>query len=100
VFGRSVIDDMKAAVIGLAYVVGAYFIVRAVVEFVTIDYGDSSSYRGDWGGPGLAGVLAVHCLPGLVAVLAMIWGWRRVRRQGPSNSARPKAIRDDAGPRR
>src|SRR6187402_300307 len=32
----------------------------AIVEFVTIDYGDPSSYEDDWGGPTLIGVLAVQ----------------------------------------
>jgi hypothetical protein len=71
---------MKTVGIVLAYVVGAYLVVRAVVELVTIDYGDSTSYEDDWGGPTLVGVLAVHCLPGLLALALMIWGVRRFRR--------------------
>jgi hypothetical protein len=90
---------MKTAVIGLVYVVGVYFVVRAVVELVTVDYGDSSSYSGDWGGPSLAGVLAVHCLPGVVAILAMIWGWRRLRRQDHQTRRSPEATRDNGEPR-
>ncbi len=70
---------MKTVGIVLAYVVGAYLVVRAVVELVTIDYGNSASYEDDWGGPSLVGVLAVHCLPGLVALALMIWGARRYR---------------------
>jgi hypothetical protein len=71
---------MKLAAIVVAYIAGAYFVVRAVVEFATIDYGDAASYRDDWGGPSLVGVLAVHCLPGVIALVAMIWGLRRLRR--------------------
>jgi hypothetical protein len=71
---------MKVVGIVFAYVVGAYFVVRAAVEVVMIDYGDAASYRKDWGGPSLLGVLAVHCLPGVIALAFMIWGVRRLRR--------------------
>ena len=70
---------MRVVGIVLAYVVGTYFVVRAVVEVVTIDYGDPSSYEKDWGGPSLLGVLAVHCLPGVIALALMLWGARRLR---------------------
>jgi hypothetical protein len=73
---------MKAAAIVIAYLLGAYLVIRALVELAVIDYGDPSSYRNDWGGPSLVGVLAVHCLPGVIALVAMIWGWRRLRRPG------------------
>jgi hypothetical protein len=71
---------MKITGIAIAYVVGAYLVVRAIVELVTIDYGDPASYENDWGGPSLAGVLAVHCVPGIVALVLMLWGVRRLRR--------------------
>jgi hypothetical protein len=71
---------MKAIGIVFAYLVGAFLVVRAVVELVTIDYGDASSYEDDWGGPSLVGVLAVHCLPGVIAAALMIWGAQRLRR--------------------
>jgi hypothetical protein len=71
---------VKRIGIVLAYLVGAFLVVRAIVELVTIDYGDTSSYEDDWGGPSLIGVLAVHCLPGVIAVVLMIWGARRLRR--------------------
>jgi hypothetical protein len=83
---------MKIVGIVLAYVVGAYLVVRAVVELVMIDYRDSSSYEDDWGGPSLVGVLAVHCLPGVIALVLMMWGAGRLRRNSvrepPSQSAR------------
>ena len=63
----------------VAYLVGMYLVVRAVVKLVTIDYGDAGSYEDDWGGPSLTGVLAVHCLPGVIAVSLMILGARRFR---------------------
>ena len=71
---------MKVVGIVFAYVVGAYFVVRAVVEVVMIDYGGAASYRRDWGGPSLLGVLAVHCIPGVIALAFMLWGVRRLRR--------------------
>ena len=71
---------MKTAAIGLAYLVGTYFVVRAIVELVTIQYEDASSYEDDWGGPTLIGVLAVHCLPGVIALGLMLWGVHRRRR--------------------
>jgi hypothetical protein len=73
---------MRLAAIVVAYLVGAYLVVRAVVELVTIDYGDAASYRQDWGGPTLSGVLAAHCVPGVAALVAMVWGVRRRRRAG------------------
>ena len=73
---------MKRFGIALAYIIGAYFVVRAAVEVVTIDYGDPSSYEKDWGGPSLVGVLAVHCIPGVIALALMLWGAGRVRHGG------------------
>jgi hypothetical protein len=64
-------------------VLAAYLVVRGVVELVTIDYGDPDSYRSDWGGPSLAGVLAVHAGPGILVVAgtAVHHGRRRSRRR-------------------
>jgi len=36
---------MKLVGIVFAFVVGAYFVVRAIVEVVTLDYGDAASYE-------------------------------------------------------
>ena len=72
---------MKTIGVVVAYLVGAYFVFRAIVELVTIDYSDAASYEDDWGGPSLVGVLAVHCLPGVIALALMIWGARRLRRR-------------------
>jgi len=58
--------------------VGTFLVVRAIVELVAIDYGNPASYRDDWGGPSLVGVLAVHCLPGVLVLGAVgVWLWRR-----------------------
>jgi hypothetical protein len=59
---------VKVAATVLGHLIGAYFVVRAVVEVVTVDYGNSESYENDWGGPSLEGVLVVHCVLGLVSL--------------------------------
>lgn len=64
----------------LGLVLGGYLIVRAIVEIFVIDYGDPTSYRDDWGGPSLAGVLAVHSGPGVLAAALIVWAFVRARR--------------------
>jgi hypothetical protein len=71
---------MRKILAGVGLLVGLYLVVRAIVEFVVIDYGDPASYRDDWGGPSLAGVLAVHCGPGLIALALIVWLVLRRRR--------------------
>jgi hypothetical protein len=53
-------------------VLGLYLIGRAIVEPFILNLSDPASYRNDWGGPSLFGVLAVHCGPGIVAALWMV----------------------------
>ena len=71
---------MRKALLIVGAIVAALLIVRAIVEVLTIDYGDPSSYEHDWGGPSLIGVLLVHCLPGLLAAIAVVVVYRRSRR--------------------
>jgi hypothetical protein len=59
---------------------GLYLAVRAVVEPFVIDVHDPATYRLDWGGPHLAGVLAVHCGPGVVAAALIAGAVLRRRR--------------------
>ena len=61
-------------------VLAVYLVGRGVAELILIHYGDPASYAKDWGGPSLAGVLAVHSGPGLVIVAAGAWWWLRGRR--------------------
>jgi hypothetical protein len=68
---------MRRVVWWVLGVVGAYLIVRAAVEPFVIDPGDPATYRSDWGGPSLAGVLAVHCGPGLLAAALFAVALRR-----------------------
>lgn len=88
---------MKRIALVAATVVGLYLTGRAVAEFFVIHWGDAASYRDDWGGPSLAGVLAVHCLPGLILPGYLAWrifaAWPRPLgshrgRGGPESSAR------------
>ena len=74
---------MRKIGIALALVVGVFFIVRAVVELLTIDYSNPSSYAKDRGGPSLAGVLLVHVGPGILALLMIVAFWRRSRTRTP-----------------
>jgi hypothetical protein len=60
----------KAAIaVGLG--LGLFFIVRAVAEPFVIDVSGPATYRNDWGGPSLLGVLLVHCGPGVMAAVAI-----------------------------
>jgi hypothetical protein len=61
-------------------ILGLYLVSRAVAEVLVIDASDPATYRNDWGGPSLAGVLAVHCGPGLVAAVLMVIAAIRGRR--------------------
>ena len=66
-----------AVVVGLA--LGLYLIVRAVAEPFVIDMSDPATYRNDWGGPSLLGVVLVHCGPGVVAAIAIAMAMIRRR---------------------
>ncbi|THV32146.1 hypothetical protein [Glycomyces paridis] len=63
---------MKRVLWVLAFIVGGYFIIRALVEPFIIDYSDPSSYAADWGGPSLFGVLFVHMGPGILAAVLLV----------------------------
>jgi len=69
-----------AVVVGLA--VGLYLIGRAVAEPLVIDLSDPATYRDDWGGPSLIGVLLVHSGPGVVAAIAITIALIRHRSSG------------------
>jgi hypothetical protein len=75
---------MKRVVLIAALIVGVYLTGRAIAEPFIIHWGDPASYRNAWGGPSLAGVLAVHCLPGLILPGVIV---ARILRHGPSNAA-------------
>jgi len=73
--------------LGVAGLLAVYLVVRGVVELFTIDYSDPASYRGDWGGPSLAGVLAAHSGPAVVIVTAAGIYLRRRWRAGREHMA-------------
>lgn len=56
----------------LATLVAIFLIGRAAVEVVTLDPGHPESYRQSWGGPHYIGVLTVHALPGMLALIAVV----------------------------
>jgi hypothetical protein len=67
----------------LLTVAAAYLVGRAILEPFVIDMSDPSTYRHDWGGPSLAGVLAVHCGAALLVVgYAVVRLRRRARSRG------------------
>jgi hypothetical protein len=65
----------------LLLALGIYLIVRAVAEPFVIDFSDPLSYQGDWGGPSLIGVLAVHTVPGVIAAALLVRAFLRRRGQ-------------------
>lgn len=72
-----IVGRARWALYGGGLLLAAYLIVRAIAEPFVIDMSDAASYRNDWGGPHLAGVLAVHCGPGLLAAFLIGWLVRR-----------------------
>jgi hypothetical protein len=69
---------MKRIGVALLWAVGIYLVLRAIAEPFVIDMNDPATYQHDWGGPSLAGVLLVHCGPGVVS--AALMAWRLMRR--------------------
>lgn len=79
----------RSVVYGLGGIAALYLVGRAVAEFFTVDYSNSASYKGSWGGPSLFGVFLVHAGPGAAIVAAFVlylfrW-WPRSRRTGRAN---------------
>ena len=70
---------MRKFAIAAAWILAIYLILRALAEPFVIDMSDPSTYRDDWGGPSLAGVLAVHVGPGVVAAALVALRLRRRR---------------------
>ena len=78
---------------GFGVLLGLYLIGRAVAEPFVIDMTDPASYRHDWGGPSLIGVLAVHCGPGIISALLIGRGlrsWWRRRTTPEVGASRPR----------
>jgi hypothetical protein len=62
---------MRKTVIAVGLAFGLFLIVRAIAEPFVIDMSDPATYRNDWGGPSLLGVLLVHCGPGVLAAIGI-----------------------------
>jgi hypothetical protein len=73
---------VRRAAVAVGLALGLFFIVRAVAEPFVIDVSDPATYRNDWGGPSLLGVLLVHCGPGVLAAVAIAMALLRRRRSG------------------
>jgi hypothetical protein len=81
---RRRLPQFLAAVGGL---LAAYLVVRGIAEFFVINYSRPESYREDWGGPSLAGVLAVHSGPGLAILIfaaVSLYRWRQAQKKAVS----------------
>ncbi|MBF9135041.1 hypothetical protein I0C86_39890 [Plantactinospora sp. S1510] len=78
---------MKKALGAVGILFGLYLIVRALLEPFVIDMTDPATYQQDWGGPSLAGVLLVHCGPGVAAAVLIGLALRRWRRRRARRSA-------------
>ena len=91
---------MKRFGVVILWVIGLYFVVRAIAEPFVIDLNDPATYQNDWGGPSLTGVLLVHCGLGLVA--AVLMAWRLMRRSSVrlrrGTGRRPAASRNKTEP--
>jgi hypothetical protein len=74
---------MKLLIRVLGVIVALFFVVRAVAEPFVIDMTDPATYSGDWGGPSLIGVLAVHCGPGVLAAMFLYGSVVRWRKREP-----------------
>ena len=77
---------LRPVAVVFGVILGLYLIGRAIIEPFGIDVSDPATYRHDWGGPSLAGVLAVHCGPGIVAAALMVTALVRRRRRDTVNS--------------
>jgi hypothetical protein len=89
--GLPTVGDMNILLRTLSVVAALFFIARAVAEPFVIDVTDASTYANDWGGPSLAGVLAVHCGPGVLAAMFLygsVVRWRNDRKREPVSSGR------------
>jgi hypothetical protein len=78
---------VRRALMIVGFMLGLYLVARAIAEPFVIDVTDPATYRDDWGGPSLLGVLTVHCLPGLLA--AGLTAGYLVRRARRNNGERP-----------
>ena len=84
--------------LAIGAVLAVYLVGRGIAELILINYGDPASYAKDWGGPSLAGVLAVHSGPGVVIVAAAAWSRPAWPADGAADAGRQPAASRGAGP--
>jgi hypothetical protein len=77
---------MRKTVIAVGLAFCLFFIVRAIAEPFVIDMSNPATYRNDWGGPSLLGVLLVHCGPGVLAAVGIAMVLIRHRSSGRSQT--------------
>jgi hypothetical protein len=77
-------ENMRSIARIVGAVIGLYLVGRAVVEPFLIDMSDPATYRDDWGGPSLLGVLLVHSGLGLAAGAILVIAF--LRRRSPHRS--------------
>jgi hypothetical protein len=70
---------MRKLLTVVGFALGLFLVARAVAEPFVIDMTDPGTYRADWGGPTLLGVLIVHCGPGIIAAAWMVRALKRRR---------------------
>jgi uncharacterized iron-regulated membrane protein len=87
---------VKRLLVVLGLAAAGYLVVRGVTELFVIDLGDPASYRSDWGGPSLIGVLAVHSGPALLVLAGAVIWLRRRRRQARRRHRAPGAPADSS----
>lgn len=75
---------MRKVALAMGFILGVFLIARAIAEPFVIDWSEPATYRHDWGGPSLFGVLLVHCGPGVLAAVA--FGFLFVRRRSHRSS--------------
>ena len=80
---------MRKTAIAVGLALGLFLIVRAVAEPFVIDMSDPATYRNDWGGPSLLGVLLVHCGPGVLAAIGIAMALIRRRSSGRPQTEQP-----------
>jgi hypothetical protein len=69
---------LKKIALVIGYLLGIFLIFRTIAEPFVIDLGNPETYKHDWGGPMLVGVLAVHMLPGILALVLIVIHLKRV----------------------
>jgi hypothetical protein len=82
-----------ASILGLVF--GLYLVGRAIAEPFVIDMTDPATYRDDWGGPSLAGVMLVHCGPGVIS--AVLIARALLRRLPPNNPGQRAQVESRPG---